>query len=957
MFHPENDEGCENQAYYHSETLEMDRRPQDWTLGYHSRSPVQPPYQLPPYDSPELQRRWNQPQIIPMISIRRERDAASPRVTRMNLYEDEDRYVNPGFEPILDDFGSSSSSTYDGYNERGRSFLPGSDTDTETSSRSQDRKRRRRSLGNSIQVGSFGGLSLTRFSFKKHEVTEEEKTAKLQIISELLSMSPNDRMRAIQQLTLCMNEKRQIRASSFPEKNQPTDQVENMINAGTQFLYNTLIALKRFHEIMSETIKSIHPWQRSLKVIGGKFGTSVLSYFTFLKWLLMFNILSFLINFSFITIPQSFEHKPNHFVFTGLDLLTGAGYFRETVFYYGFYSNTTIQRNSSAPEYDMQIAYFLTIACYMVLCFLSLVYSMSKSFNENCIGVGIIAGAAARLLCCWDFNITNERTVALKKRSLSTHLKELISEKLHYKRQLSKKQRVLRIIIHLIAWIVSISTTILCCYLIHTFSSRNFQRLKRFLNKPKKIICLEYLGTNEEYHSWYQWLVHKMEKHYGSAMDDNDSLQRNLSVAGISTILPQRSKIWAVLTKELSGVKFHNEASTLLLPFLVAVINLFVPLLFSFIGFVERFKYPRHEIYALIIRNVMLRMSIIVVLCYYWLEVVANHLECWETFVGEDLYRLVVMDFIFSLLGSFFGEFILSVMGTHCCKRLGVPEFDIARNVLGLIYAQILAWIGMFFAPLLPAIQVIKFFVIFHVKKVSLMMNCQPPRKVWRASHMTTIFIFLLLFPGFVGVLTLLGIVVWKKKSSETCGPFRGVRAPYESISSFIDRLEENYSELTWFVWIYKNLLENSLFFFLLSTMVLAAIYLYLQIIDGRRVMVGLLQEQIAHEGKDKAFLLGKLSALQTSKEESEIEPRKSSPEPPSSSHYGAPGRSAYHRRISHGNSTISDYSEELDMINDFEMDREQPQNHSGVRNGAPNALALVLSARQQAEEEMDMDY
>lgn len=83
-------------------------------------------------------------------------------------------------------------------------------------------------------------------------------------------------------------------------------------------------AYRRFKNNLSELLNSISLWQKTLKVIGGKFGTSVLSYFNFLKWLLKFNIFSFIVTFSFIIIPQLTVMEKNNLQFTGLEFLTGA---------------------------------------------------------------------------------------------------------------------------------------------------------------------------------------------------------------------------------------------------------------------------------------------------------------------------------------------------------------------------------------------------------------------------------------------------------------------------------------------------------------------------------------------------------------------------------------------------------------------------------------------------------
>lgn len=87
-------------------------------------------------------------------------------------------------------------------------------------------------------------------------------------------------------------------------------------------------SLRRLGYGLQSAHQVLQLWQGTLKEIGGTFGSSVLSYFLFLKWLLLFNLFSFLVNFGFITIPLLvFDPSPNvpaNVSFRGLELLTGA---------------------------------------------------------------------------------------------------------------------------------------------------------------------------------------------------------------------------------------------------------------------------------------------------------------------------------------------------------------------------------------------------------------------------------------------------------------------------------------------------------------------------------------------------------------------------------------------------------------------------------------------------------
>ncbi|XP_017272380.1 transmembrane channel-like protein 5 [Kryptolebias marmoratus] len=720
------------------------------------------------------------------------------------------------------------------------------------------------------------GIAMRRMSmfpnsdpaFTEEEAEDEEQN----LVKELVALSTREQVRQIRGLPMSFERKKHIRRQVMAFKSSKHSQ---HFTGFTDCSKNISLSFRRCGYGIKSARQTLELWHGIMKEIGGKFGSSVLTYFMFLKWLLMFNIFSFLVNFGFITIPLLVHdlspNIPSNVSFRGLELLTGAGYFNYTVMYYGGYSNETLR---GLVDYNMQLAYFFTIAIYMVLCGIVLIFSMANSFKKNYALADSASNSAWQLLCSWDFSITNDKTVRQRKSNLRVQLKESLSEK-SLKKRLTLSEKLQQYGIHLGCWVLSTSLAVGC-------------------------------GASIFYLCQYEQ----------EAMDSGP---------------------WSLL----------NEAETLLVPFVVSLMNMVIPLFFSLLNKFELYSNQRRQIYALLLRNVLLRMVILGVLCYYWMNVVPGRFLCWEPMVGQALYRLVIIDFLFLMLGSFFGEFLSNVIGTQLLPRFGVPEFDVARNVLDLIYAQTLAWIGIYFSPLLPAIQILKFFILFYLKKVSLTQNCQPPRRSSRAAQMQTIFIFLLFFPFFVGALSMVAYTAWSLTPSEQCGPFHGLNNTFSVVEIWIAGLE---GSSDWVVWIYENIIRSELFYFLLTLIIIVIIYVFWQLIQGRKELIGLLRQQIINEGKDKSFLLDKLQYLQKSYSEIPAGPIKQ--KGPSSR------RSDGH---SSGSQSNSNAMVQVLLARQQLEEEEQRRSLGGVSVpsdiSASSAMTQALLARQRAERQNEDFY
>lgn len=91
--------------------------------------------------------------------------------------------------------------------------------------------------------------------------------------------------------------------------------------------------------------------------------------------------------------------------------------------------------------------------------------------------------------------------------------------------------------------------------------------------------------------------------------------------------------------------------------------------------------------------------------------------------------------------------------------KIGLPEFDISRGSLSLIFNQTLLWVGLLFSPPLAVIITIKMIITFYLKKTTLIYFCKPPSKLWRSAQTSTLFL-VMVFVSLLGVVIVHGYII-----------------------------------------------------------------------------------------------------------------------------------------------------------------------------------------------------
>ncbi|XP_017272464.1 transmembrane channel-like protein 7 [Kryptolebias marmoratus] len=591
-------------------------------------------------------------------------------------------------------------------------------------------------------------------------------------------------------------------------------------------------------------------WKKDIRLIEGMFGTGILSYFYFLRFLVMLNLAIFLLMFAFVMLPMIIvphtsanvtwsqsgggncsSYKignpralPNfHEQIT--DLLSGEGFMERTYLFYGFYNMDKI--HFPHFTYNLSLAYLLTTVAYLLFSLIWIVKRSATGFkrslvqNEDC-----FQSFCNKIFAGWDFCITNKTTAKLKKSIMLNELRIDLEEE-RVRQKIAERSRTERLRIYFIRFVLNvfvIGVLAACFYSIYLATSLSQDAE---MNKKK--------------------------------------------------------------------VNFLMDLITEYLPSIVITLaNFITPVLFSFIINFEDYS-PSFEIRFTLMRCVFMRLtSIGVLLLSLWRKITRcddafcecgynpDLYSCWESRVGQEMYKLTIFDFIIIAAVTIFVEFPRKFLVKYCnCQLIkfwGDQEFSIPQNVLQIVYGQTICWIGTFYCPLLPAICTIKYFLMFYIKKTSLLHNCRPSVRPFRASRSTFFFLVVLLIGLILASLPVV-ISVAQINSSKACGPFMNYTTSWEVLPIAVSQLPDGVQR-------FLSFLSSETFAASFFVVTFLAMFYVIALARGYKKVISQLREQLTMEGRDRQFLIQRLVIAQRRSKFNPKPPGRSSRSPRSPSYH-----------------------------------------------------------------------
>lgn len=517
------------------------------------------------------------------------------------------------------------------------------------------------------------------------------------------------------------------------------------------------------------------------------------------------------------------------------DVIQGTGWMERTILFYGVYSDQIYSYQfprlfESELYYNNPMAYILVAISWVLLSLIAIVKTGAKGFKEK-----LVESEGQFYMYCnlvfggWDFCIHNDKSAKIKHKALYNEVKGCLEEE-RYKeeKQLrSKETQILlhlkRLLINIVVFVILIASGVLIYVTFNYSTNRLNQEITEQVNN-------EVINTTK------------------AALTTSLSLYRE-------------------------GMTFGQLENTLLefLPFItIVVLNLIVPEIFSYLIKLENYT-PPNIILVTLLRTVLLRLSSLAVLLSQMYMYISENgfvcsynnydsskLECWETYVGQQLYKLILTDFAVQFFTTFFinlpRAFIARHTNSRFLKIIGEQDFYLPKHVLDIVYIQTIIWMGSFFCPFLPLIGTIFYFLIFYIKKFTCLINCTPSPVVYKASKSKSLFMSVLLL-GFVISIIPVAYSVAEVFPSVSCGPYRGRDTVWDFVVQTFDGFPFIIREIIF-------LIGTSNFAVPAFAVLLLCLYYYWAVAAANRHMVTVLKNQLVLEGHDKQFLLNRLSAF-----------------------------------------------------------------------------------------------
>ncbi|CAJ1070835.1 transmembrane channel-like protein 2-A isoform X1 [Xyrichtys novacula] len=559
------------------------------------------------------------------------------------------------------------------------------------------------------------------------------------------------------------------------EAQQFVDKFEGALGKGKGrkwYAYKVMMTKKwiKFQRDFENFRTACIPWERKIKEVESHFGSSVASYFIFLRWMYGMNLVLFGFTFGLVVIPEvlmglpygSIPRKtvPRPEQPTAQDysvLMDFNGYCKYSVLFYGYYND---QRTIGLLKFRLPLSYLMVGIGTFGYSLMVVIRTMAK--NADVGGGDGEEGEftfAWKMFTSWDYLIGNAETADNKYASITTSFKEsIVDEQENQKDENIHLRRFLRVLANFL---------ITCSlggsgYLIYFVVKRSQE-----------------FATRDDL-SWYE----------------KNELEIIMSLLGL--VCPPLFETIAELEDYHPRIALKWQ--------LGRIFALFLGNLYTFLFALF------DEVNTKLLEEEGIKNASIWALKEYYANysMMMNDSEatpppmdpsdvirgpCWETAVGIEFVKLTVSDiqvtYLTILIGDFARAVIVRFLNYCWCWDLeaGFPsygEFDISGNVLGLVFNQGMIWMGAFFAPGLVGINVLRLLSSMYYQCWAVMATNVPHERVFKASKSNNFYMGLLLLILFLSLLPVVYTIMTLPPSFD-CGPFSGKTKMFDVIMETID--------------------------------------------------------------------------------------------------------------------------------------------------------------------------